>query len=249
MTPESFAAAVAGRLIVSCQADEGHPLRDTGAIVRMAHAAAGGGAAAIRCGGVGGVPDVAAVAAAVDLPVVGLTKDGTGGVFITPTVAAARAVAEAGAQVVAADATSRPRPDGRPLAASIDAVHAAGALFMADVATLEEGVAASEAGADMVATTLAGYTLPGPPPAAPDLDLVRALRRALPGALIVAEGRYHSPASASAAIEAGATCVVVGTAITDPRWIASRFAAAVEVAANGPAAHDSSGSGHTTQSR
>ncbi|GAA1803818.1 putative N-acetylmannosamine-6-phosphate 2-epimerase [Actinomadura chokoriensis] len=227
MTPESFAAAVAGRLIVSCQAGEGHPLRDTAALVRMARAAVGGGAAAIRCGGVGGVPDVAAVAAAVDVPVIGLTKDGTGGVFITPTLEAARAVAAAGAQVVAADATFRPRPDGRPLTASIEAVHDAGALFMADVSALDEGIAASEAGADAIATTLAGYTGPGPAPDGPDVELVRALRHALPDALIVAEGRYHSPAAAASAIEAGATCVVVGTAITDPQWITSRFAAAV----------------------
>lgn len=230
MNPESFAAAVAGRLVVSCQAAEGHPLRDTAALVRMARAAAEGGAAAIRCGGVGGVPDVTAIAAAVDVPVVGLTKDGTDGVFITPTVAAARAVAAAGARVVAADATFRPRPDGRPLSASIEAVHEAGALFMADVSTLEEGVAAAEAGADAVATTLAGYTAPGPPPEGPDLGLVRALRRALPGALIAAEGRYHSPAAAASAIEAGASCVVVGTAITDPRWITARFAAAAVAA-------------------
>ncbi|WP_067804542.1 putative N-acetylmannosamine-6-phosphate 2-epimerase [Actinomadura formosensis] len=227
MTPESFAAAVAGRLIVSCQAGEGHPLRDTATLVRMARAAAGGGAAAIRCGGVGGLPDVAAVAAAVDVPVIGLTKDGTGGVFITPTVTAARAVAEAGAQVVAADATRRPRPDGHPLTASIEAVHDAGALFMADVSSLEEGVAAAEAGADAVATTLAGYTLPGPPPDGPDLDLVHALREALPDALIVAEGRYHSPAAAASAIQAGATCVVVGTAITDPQWITAQFTTAL----------------------
>ncbi|TYB41873.1 putative N-acetylmannosamine-6-phosphate 2-epimerase [Actinomadura chibensis] len=227
MSPESFAAAVAGRLIVSCQAPAGHPLRDTAALVRMARAAAEGGAAAIRCGGVGGAADVAAVAAAVDVPVIGLTKDGADGVFITPTAAAARSVAAAGAAVVAADATSRPRPDGRPLGESVEAVHEAGALFMADVSTLAEGVAAAEAGADAVATTLAGYTVPGPPPEDPDLGLVRALRRALPGALIVAEGRYHSPAAAAAAIEAGATCVVVGAAITDPRWITARFAAAV----------------------
>ncbi|NVI87704.1 N-acetylmannosamine-6-phosphate 2-epimerase, partial [Actinomadura sp. BRA 177] len=171
------------------------------------------------------VPDP--VAAAVDVPVIGLTKDGTGGVFITPTVEAARAVPAAGAQMVAADATFRPRPDGRPLTASIEAVHDAGALFMADVSTLDEGIAAAEAGADAIATTLAGYTAPGPPPDGPDVELVRALRRALPDALIVAEGRYHSPASAASAIEAGATCVVVGTAITDPQWITSRFAAAV----------------------
>ncbi|MFF0523597.1 putative N-acetylmannosamine-6-phosphate 2-epimerase [Actinomadura nitritigenes] len=227
MNAETFAAAVAGRLIVSCQAPDGHPLRDTGALVRMAEAAAGGGAAAIRCGGVGGTPDVAAIAAAVDVPVIGLTKDGTGGVFITPTVEAARAVVRAGAHVVAADATFRPRPDGRPLTETIKAVQGEGALLMADVATLDEGVAAAEAGADMVATTLAGYTVPGPPPDGPDLDLVRALRDELPGALIVAEGRYHAPASAAAAIEAGATCVVAGTAITDPRWITARFAAAL----------------------
>ncbi|MFI0356986.1 N-acetylmannosamine-6-phosphate 2-epimerase [Actinomadura sp. 9N407] len=227
MTPESFTALVRGRLIVSCQASQGHPLRDTAALTRSARAAVAGGAAAIRCGGVGGIPDVTAIAAAVNVPVIGLTKDGTDGVFITPTVAAVRAVAGVGAEVVAADATFRPRPDGLPLAASIAAVHDAGALFMADVATLEEGVAAAEAGADIVATTLAGYTGPGPIPDGPDLDLVHALRDRLPDALIIAEGRYHFPATAAAAIEAGATSVVVGTAITDPQWITSRFAAAL----------------------
>ncbi|MEW2352309.1 putative N-acetylmannosamine-6-phosphate 2-epimerase [Spirillospora sp. NPDC029432] len=227
MNPESFAALARGRLIVSCQAGQGHPLRDTAALTRMARSAVAGGAVAIRCGGVGGVADVAAIAGAVDVPVIGLTKDGTDGVFITPTVAAARAVVAAGARIVAADATFRPRPDGRPLGESIAAVHEAGALFMADVATLEEGVAADAAGADIVATTLAGYTGPGPVPDGPDLDLVRALRRRLPAAVIVAEGRYHSPEAAAAALAAGATSVVVGTAITDPRWITSRFAAAL----------------------
>ncbi|MEV5829144.1 putative N-acetylmannosamine-6-phosphate 2-epimerase [Spirillospora sp. NPDC052242] len=227
MTPEEFAALVRGRLIVSCQAGHGHPLRDTAALTRSARAAEAGGAVAIRCGGVGGVADVAAIADAVAVPVIGLTKDGTDGVFITPTVEAARAVVAAGASVVAADATSRPRPDGRPVADSIAAVHDAGALFMADVATLDEGVAAAEAGADMIATTLAGYTGPGPVPDGPDIGLVRALRAALPDALLIAEGRYHSPDAAAAAIEAGATSVVVGTAITDPQWITARFAAAL----------------------
>ncbi|WP_262403482.1 putative N-acetylmannosamine-6-phosphate 2-epimerase [Actinomadura sp. CNU-125] len=184
-----------------------------------------GGGGPLR--GVGGVADVAAIAAAVAVPVIGLTKDGTDGVFITPTVEAARAVVAAGAAVVAADATSRPRPDGRTVADSVAAVHDAGALFMADVATLAEGVAAAGAGADIVATTLAGYTGPGPVPDGPDIDLVRALRAALPDATIIAEGRYHSPEAAAAAIAAGATSVVVGTAITDPQWITARFAAAV----------------------
>lgn len=227
MTPSEFAGIVGGRLIVSCQAWDGHPLRDTAALTRMAQAAVKGGAAAIRCGGVGGTPDIASIAAVVDVPVVGLTKDGTEGVYITPTVAAARSVVEAGADVVAIDATDRPRPDGLVFADSVRAVHDLDRLVMADVSTLAEGLAAAEAGADVIATTLSGYTPASPKTEGPDLALVRALREALPGALLIAEGRYHSPAQAAAALEAGATSVVVGTAITDPAWITASFAAAL----------------------
>lgn len=148
-----------GRLIVSCQAPPGDPLRDTGTLVRLARAAAAGGAAGIRAN----EPEViAAISAAVDLPLIGLWKDGDTGVYITPTVRHALAVAEAGAHVVAADATARPRPDGGTFADIVAAVHTAGALVMADVATFDEGVAAAAAGADFVSTTLSGY-VPGSP--------------------------------------------------------------------------------------
>ncbi|TAM93228.1 MAG: putative N-acetylmannosamine-6-phosphate 2-epimerase [Jatrophihabitans sp.] len=222
-----FRAAVRGRLIVSCQAPAGHALRDTATLVRMARAAVDGGAAAIRCGGVGGVADVAAIRRQVALPVIGLTKDGAEGVYITPTVAAARAVVAAGADVVALDATGRPRPEGAAFADSVAAVHALGALVMADTATLADAVAAVAAGADVVATTLSGYVPGSPAPDGPDLALVAAVRVALPDVVLVAEGRYHHPAQARAAVDAGADSVVVGTAITDPAWITGRFAAAL----------------------
>ncbi|MEV5084992.1 N-acetylmannosamine-6-phosphate 2-epimerase, partial [Streptomyces sp. NPDC056159] len=93
-TTPSPVAAVAGRLIVSCQAPEGDPMRDTATLVRLARSAEAGGAAAVR---VNGPEVVAAVAAAVTLPVIGLWKDGDTGVYITPTVRHALAVAEAGA--------------------------------------------------------------------------------------------------------------------------------------------------------
>ncbi len=234
MTLEEFAAAVRGRVIVSCQAGAEHALRDTPTLVRMARAAVDGGAAAIRCGGVGGVPDVTAIAAAVDVPVIGLTKDGNDCVYITPTLQAALAVAAAGAQVVAADATRRPRPDGAPFAVTVRAVHDAGALLMADVATLADGVAAAEAGADVIGTTLSGYTPDSPHRDGPDLKLVAALRAELPTALLIAEGRIHTPALAADAIAAGADTVVVGTAITDPSWITATFAAGIHAAAGHP---------------
>jgi len=226
-TAASFAAAIRGTLIVSCQAPDGHPLRDTATIVRLARAAEIGGATAIRCGGYGGLPDVAAVAAAVHLPVIGLTKEGAEGVYITPTVASAVAVAGAGAAVVALDATNRPRPDGSTIADQVDAVHDSGALVMADVSTLAEGVAAARAGADLISTTLSGYTPASPARPGPDLELVAGLRAALPDAVLTAEGRYRTPDEAAAAIRAGADAVIVGTAITDPAWIAARFAEGV----------------------
>ncbi|WP_235855067.1 hypothetical protein [Nonomuraea aridisoli] len=53
--------------------------------------------------------------------------------------AAALTIARAGADIVALDATSRPRPDGLGLGETIGRVHAAGALVMADVSSAAEG--------------------------------------------------------------------------------------------------------------
>lgn len=223
MTGAELRALIEGRLIVSCQAGAASPLRQSDTMARMAKAAVAGGAAAVRGGGVGGIPDVKAIASAVSVPIIGLTKEGQTGVYITPTVDSALKVLTAGATVVAADATSRPRPDGSSFSDIVIAVHRSGGLVMADCGCLGDGIAAHNSGADLIATTLSGY-LPGSPEAdGPDLGLVAALRAALPAAVIVAEGRYHEPALAAAAIKAGANSVVVGTAITDPTWITASF--------------------------
>ncbi|MDX6208926.1 MAG: N-acylglucosamine-6-phosphate 2-epimerase [Frankiales bacterium] len=228
-TLSRFAEVIAGGLVVSCQAPAGHPMRDTETMRRVAEAAVVGGAVAIRCGGVGGTPDISAVAAAVDVPVIGLIKSGAQGVFITPTVETALEVVAAGADVVAVDGTGRVRPDGRTLGATVEAVHAAGGLVMADVSTPDEGLVAALISADMIATTLAGYTNGSSVPDGPDLTLVRTLREQLPHMLILAEGRYTTPELASAALEAGADAVVVGTAITDIAWTTRRFAGAMRL--------------------
>ncbi|SCL49207.1 N-acylglucosamine-6-phosphate 2-epimerase [Micromonospora citrea] len=216
------------RLVVSCQAYPGEPMRDPDTMRRVALAAARGGAAGIRAQG---LDDIAAIRDAVDLPVIGLWKDGDDDVFITPTLDHAVAVARAGAHIVALDATARPRPDGRTLAETIAAVHErTGALVMADCSTFDEGVAAAEAGADLVGTTLAGYTAYTVKGDGPDLDLVARLAAAV-DVPVVAEGRIHTPAQAAQALRAGAWSVVVGTAITHPTTITGWFASAVADAA------------------
>lgn len=223
MTAQELTDTLRGKLIVSCQAPPGDPMRETSTLVRMALSAVAGGGSAIRAND----PEVvAAITAAVDLPVVGLWKDGDVGVFITPTVRHALAVAEAGAAVVATDATDRPRPDGSTFAELVEAVHAAGALVMADVSTLAEGVAAAELGADFVSTTLSGYVPGTPKQTGPDLDLVSALSAAI-DVPVVAEGRINTPQEAAEALARGAHSVVVGTAITAPTALTARFVAGI----------------------
>jgi putative N-acetylmannosamine-6-phosphate epimerase len=212
-----------GVLVVSCQARGDNPLTGPDFMAAMARAAAQGGAGAIRAQG---GADIAAIDAAVTLPIIGLIKREDAGypVYITPDFDCARAVAEAGADVIAIDATPRPRhgEDAPTLIRRIhDELHRP---VLADIATLEEGLAADSWGADYVASTLSGYT-GGRVPDGPDLDLVASLARRCK-APVVAEGRYWSPAQVARAFALGAHAVCVGTAITNPREITRRFVAA-----------------------
>jgi N-acylglucosamine-6-phosphate 2-epimerase len=218
-------ATLEGGLIVSVQAPEGSPLGATSHMVAMARAAEAGGAVGIRAEG---GADVAAIGAAVELPVIGLRKRRVPGsdVYITPELADAHEVSAAGADIVAVDGTLRPRPGDMSAGDFIAAL--ATALrqpVLADVDSVEAGVAAREAGAAAVATTLAGYTDSGSPSGEPDLELVGRLAAEL-DCPVLAEGRYGSPDAVRAALEAGAFAVVVGAAITDPLALTRRFAAA-----------------------
>lgn len=214
---------LAGGLVVSCQAYPREPMRHTETMTRVARAVVAGGAVAVRAQG---LADLHAMRPLLRVPIIGLWKDGATGVYITPSVAHAVAVARTGADIVAIDGTLRPRPDGSRFADACAAVHAEGALVMADCASVADAVAAAAAGADVVGTTLAGYTPDRPRTPGPDLELVTALVEAV-DVPVIAEGRIHTPADAAAALAAGAYAVVVGTAITHPTSITSWFAAAV----------------------
>lgn len=210
-------------LIVSCQAPEGDPFRDPDSMARFARAAVAGGAAGIRASG---VADVAAIRSAVDVPIVGIDKAraADGEILITGTVEAARLLAAAGADLIALDCTAR----GRRLGAfeRLRQIRELGLRVMADVATLEEALAAEAAGADLVASTMRGYTAETRHLAAFDAEFVSEWASRLRVPLVV-EGRVSSPEQAAAAVRAGAFAVVVGTAITRPQEIARRFAEAI----------------------
>ena len=221
MTITEISDRLRGGLVVSCQALPHEPLFGSGIMARLALAAQAGGAVGIRANS---PADIAAIRAVTDLPLIGLSKVDVPSfdVYITPTVADALAVSQAGADIIALDATSRPHPEGLT-ADFIRRVRAeTGKPILADISTDDEALEAQEAGADFISTTLSGYTSYSPQSEEPDLDLVRRLALALTIPLI-AEGRIATPQQARAALDAGAWAVVVGGAITRPQQITERF--------------------------
>ncbi len=209
-------------LIVSCQAEAGKPLHGSEFMAALALAAMNGGAVGIRANG---PDDIIAIRAEVNLPIIGIYKADIPGfaVRITPTLEHALQVAQAGAEIIAIDATDRPHPDQLALDERIQSIHReTGRLVMADISTIEEGLAAEAADADLIATTLSGYTDTSPKQSGPDFELIRQLARKLKTPLI-AEGRIATPEQAAQAIACGAYAIVVGSAITRPQWITTQF--------------------------
>ena len=222
---EQLISALRGRLIVSCQAPEGTPLHGSSFMAAMARAAEVGGAAGVRANG---PDDIRAIKAAVPLPIIGIYKirDPEFEPYITPTFEAAREIAEAGADIIAVDATLRPHPKNLTAAELIAQIKTLGLPVMADISTLEEGISAAEAGADIVATTMSGYTTYSRRSDEPDFALIRELVASIK-VPVIAEGRIQTPEQARQAIDLGAHAVVVGAAITRPDVITKRYVEAL----------------------
>ena len=221
----SLFSRIEGGLVVSCQALEDEPLHSAEIMARMAEAAMVGGAVGIRCNG---VEDTKAIRAKVDLPLIGLWKVGREGVYITPTADHALSIIDAGADMVALDATKM----RANLESDILAIHKVGGLVMADISTYEEALMAADVGVDCISTTLSGYTEWSPQQEAPDFDLINRLsnRLSIP---VIAEGRINTPELLEEAFAVGAFAVVVGSAITRPQWITSNFIRRLPVKRNG----------------
>jgi N-acylglucosamine-6-phosphate 2-epimerase len=223
---DTLIARIRGGVLVSCQAGWESPLNAPHFIAALAKSAERGGAAGFR---VDGPENIAAVRAVSELPILGIYKVLHPGfdVFITSSFADARAAVDAGANLVALDGTSRPRPGGEHLGDIIERLHLeCGVPVMTDIATVEEGLHAVELGADLVATTLAGYTPYSQAKDGPALDVVRGLvaHTSVP---VIVEGRIWTVDELHACFVAGAWAVVIGSAITVPEFITRRFVAAI----------------------
>ncbi len=200
-------------LIVSCQAPQDSPLYEPKIIATIAQACVNHGIKALRI-------DTPAHVKAVkekmpEIPIIGLWKQQNLGsnVYITPRFQDAKAIAEAGAEIIAIDATQRQRPNGENVSEIINQIHQIDKLVMADIDTLENAIFAAEAGADIIGTTLYGYTEETKHLSPPGYFLLENMVTKL-NVPIICEGGIATPEMAQKALELGAYAVVVGTAIT-----------------------------------
>lgn len=225
---EAILNRIKGGLIVSCQALADEPLYSSMIMGRMALAAKEGGACGIRAN----TPeDIAEIKKTVDLPIIGLTKCSKPkcSVYITPTMEEVDNLCAVGCEIIAMDATLRLRPDGSTINTLFPKIleKYSGQMFMADVATYEEGINAQRLGFDLVSTALSGYTGDTKNRQLPDFELMGRLAADLK-IPVLAEGGIWSPDDLKKAMDQGVFACVVGTAITRPRDITRRFISALK---------------------
>ncbi len=214
------------KLVVSVQASPGEPLYDTPTLCRIAQSVLSGGAGGLRAEG----PEhTASFRALTDLPIIAMVKtfDAQRDVYITATFEDAASVAAAGADIIALDCTRRRLGEAEPWPQLIGRIHTElGKPVCADIATLEDALAAQLSGADAVASTLFGYTADTAGHRAISWPLLESLVANLRVPVIL-EGHVMNPEDVRRALEIGVHAVVVGSAITRPQLITARFAEAL----------------------
>lgn len=202
----------------------------------MAAAAEIGGAVAIRANG---VEDIRAIRARVKIPIIGIDKkkDATGRTVISPDFEGTSAVAAAGADIIALDATFFHSDIRLDPAEHIRRIHEQlQRPVMADISTAAEARAAAQAGADAISTTLAGY-IPGALHSdeelyQPNFALLQEILDMHLPLSVIAEGRFWRAEDVVRAFQMGIDGMVIGKAITNPMAITRYFIQAIRKGGN-----------------
>lgn len=220
------------KIIVSCQASQGEPMNENNCLMAMIKSVISGGASGLRLAGVENIKEARKFT---DLPIIGITKpdklpeNWRDTVYITPVLEDAKKLAEAGADIIAVDGTSRKRPKEN-LAEILEKIQTQfNSIAMADISTLEEGLMCKLFKANLISTTLSGYTsyTLDKNTSEPDFELLKNLVKILDCPIIL-EGRIWTPEHVKKAFNLGAHAVVIGSAITRPQVITSRFVKVIE---------------------
>ena len=214
-----------GKLIVSCQALPEEPLHSSFIMGRMALAAKVGGASGIRANT---KEDIKEIQTQVELPIIGIVKRDyeDSEIYITPTMKEVDELMEVKPEIIAMDATSSTRPEGKTLDEYFHEVKKKypNQLFMADCSTVEQAVHADTLGFDFIGTTMVGYTKQseGDKIEENDFEILRTIVSKVKHK-VIAEGNINTPEKAKRVLELGAYSVVVGSIITRPQLITKSF--------------------------
>jgi N-acylglucosamine-6-phosphate 2-epimerase len=200
---------------------DGTPIDTPEFIAAQAKTVLQAGAIGIRAQG---VANVKAVAEAVSVPIIGLIKRYSEStlIHITPEIEDVLELEQAGADIVAIDATGRLRENGVSFPAFMEELRRrTDVAILADVDTVEAAIQAEALGCDAIATTLSGYT-EAPAPKLPNIKLISDItqRVKIP---VIAEGGFSKPEHVMQAFQAGAWSVCIGTAITNPYLLTKSF--------------------------
>lgn len=220
-----------GKLIVSCQALSDEPLHSSYIMGKMALAAKEGGASGIRANS---SEDIAEIRKNVDLPIIGIIKRdySNSEVFITPTMRELDELMEVKPEIIAIDATSNSRPDGKSLDEFVEDIREKypDLLLMADCSTYDELIYADKLNFDFLGTTLVGYTKQSKDIKIEqnDFQLIRDVLKEVKQP-VIAEGNINTPEKVKDVLEYGVYSVVVGSAITRPQLITKKFVAATKI--------------------
>lgn len=208
-------------LVVSCQVPDGTPIDTPEFIAAQAETVLQAGAVGIRAQG---IANVAAIARVVSVPIIGLIKrysDSTS-IHITPEVDDVLNLEQAGATIVAIDATGRLRENGLSFPTFMEELRNRTEVpILADVDTVEAALLAESLGCDAVATTLSGYTS-APAPQLPNIELIKEISKVIK-VPIIAEGGFNKQEQVIQAFNSGAWSVCIGTAITNPYLLTKSF--------------------------
>ena len=218
---------LSGQTIISCQAYEDTPLYGADNMKKMAACAILGGATAIRsCW----PQDIKAIRSLSDeLVIIGINKiidpDKQEGTYpiITPDFESAKAVIEAGADIVALDCTPFPGRGRDEIMKLLKQIHDTypEIAIMADTGRVEDAEFVAASGyVDIVSNTLSEYyTHSG----CFDEEVVREYRRRCTGVLVNAEGKIWDLHDLKKAWDCGVDMVTIGSAVTRPHLITERF--------------------------
>ena len=224
-TIPAIPASLKNKLIVSCQAAPGDPLDNLDVLRRIAISVVHGGAGGLRASG---AEHIAAFHKETDVPIIGIHKRYENGApLITADFFSAEAISNAGADIIGLDCTSSRPAFMEPWPHLLRRIQQElGKPTVADIATLDEALAAEQAGASAVATTMFGYTPETAGNRNVDWQFVKELVKRLHVPVIV-EGHVREPHELRRALDLGVFAVVVGAAITQPESITKRFLQAV----------------------